>query len=201
MVSIPFVIAHAHLGTDDPQMVHVFAAVGAESRDYESGGTFRRGGMTSGIGAGHGLRPLGARTIHVVRDLTEWSALANGFIDRGAGASAKATQRETIRTDRVVHGTSTATAGRFGAHHFVADAAIAANARAIEPCEVKELAGLHMKADGNGVGRTDGVGRRPATVSAAEILDYVLAGDEDRAVITVAITVVVAILRMERRRG
>ena len=100
-----------------------------------------------------------------------------------------------------MHRTSTATAGRFGAHHFIADVAVAANACTIEPCEVKELAGLHMEADGNGVGGADGVGRRTATVSAAEILDHALAGDEDRAVITVPVTIVVAILRTERRRG
>src|SRR3954454_3743122 len=88
-VMIAVMIGAAHFGADNPQVVHVLAAVGAEYGDYRTWPADRFLRLTSRTGTCAGLRHLRVRTAGGEVDFAQRAADAGGHINRRAGASAK----------------------------------------------------------------------------------------------------------------
>ena len=139
------------------------------------------------------LRQLQLGIVRTLGKLTERAALANGLIDGRAGTSAHAAQRETNRTKRIEHGTTTRTTGAARHSQLVAQPAIGANGRAIEPGLLKVLATLHVESDSDGVWFTLRVGRRTAAVASTEICGEAIARDGEPAIMAIVVAVVITI--------
>jgi hypothetical protein len=95
-------------------VVHVLAAHGTEAGDYESGGTLGAGGVASSTGAHDGLGQLASGIVEALCDFAYGTALAGGFIDGSATATAQATQSEAGRTGGVGYGTAARSSGARG---------------------------------------------------------------------------------------
>ena len=128
-------------------MVHVFAARGTEAGDHETARAFGLRGMSSGIRTHDGLSPLGPGIVDASCTLVKGSAFADGFVDGTAGTPTKTTEREVLGTIGVVDRTPAWTASAACHLALVAEAAIAINARAVEPRGVEELSRLYVEAD------------------------------------------------------
>ena len=90
MIVVVVVIPGAKLGTHDPEVVHVFAAGGAEASDNGTARAFRLGRMSSGIRTHDGLSPLGTSIVDAGCNFVERAAFADSFVDRSAGAATQA---------------------------------------------------------------------------------------------------------------
>jgi hypothetical protein len=128
-------------------MVHVFAARGTEAGDHETARAFSLRGMPSGIRTHDGLSPLGPGIVNASCNLVKGSAFADGFVDGAAGTPTKTAEREVLGTIGVVDRTPAWTASAACHLALVAEAAIAINARAVEPRGVEELSRLYVEAD------------------------------------------------------
>jgi hypothetical protein len=198
----PPLIAALKFRTDDPQVVHVFTAHGAETGGDAAGGALSFAGVSSRLRAHDRLGQFDPGIVIALRDLPHEGAFAGGFVDGGAGASAQADQRATVGTTRIKHRAPAGAAGSGGHSPLVAERSIRTHGSAVEPRGVIELAGLHVEADGDEARIAERVGRRPSAGAAAEIArDAFVRQDEDGAVLvmiavegTIAVTVMIAVL-------
>jgi len=170
-------------------VVHVFSAHGAEAGDHRAGGALGLSGPATGARPRYGLGHLRRRIIRSLCDLSDKTAFANGFIDRGAGASAEAAQGAAIEASSIVNGLATRAAGSCGHPAFVAERAIGAHGSAIEPRLVEVLASLHVKGDGDEAGIALSIRRGAAARASAEVARHAIVGqNKNRTMIVVAVT-------------
>ena len=137
---------------------------------------------------------MGARLRRAFDNVADRRALARCFINGGAGAACEPAHQKARRTVRIMHIAAARTAGASGLFVFLADVAIAAQAGALKPCCVVELSGLDVKTDGYQTELADGIGRRAAAATAAEVThDRLAFYDENPAAVAVMIPVAVPI--------
>ena len=124
-------------------------------------------------------------------------AFADRFIDGGAGASPQSDEDAAAPAVRIPHRTSARAARSFSHPNVVAEIAIGPNVGAVEPGLIKKLASLHMKADSDEARLAERVARRPAAAPTAKVAYKGIARSNVNpvAIVAVAITVMVAILR------
>jgi len=131
-------------------------------------------------------------------------AFTRSFIDGGASASRQPAQNAIVGAVGVVNRTATWASGAFRGSDFIAQGAVGAEARAIQPRLVIVFPGLNMKTHGHEAVFALGIRSGPAPPTTAEIAGNLLTGDENSAPIPVPvmipITIVVAILIAVLRR-
>jgi hypothetical protein len=87
--------------TDEPQVVHVLAAHGAESGDDAARRALTLRGPSARARTHYGLGKFCPRIVVTLSDVTDQAALADGFINGSAGAPTKSAQCEAIRATRI----------------------------------------------------------------------------------------------------
>jgi hypothetical protein len=180
-------------------VVHIFAAVGAESGDDGTARAFSARRTSGCIGTPDGLREFRAHASCSRSDFAERAANADRLIDGGAGASAQTAQYHAARAADVLHRTPARTACALRHPDFVSQIAIAADAGAIEPRRIEELAGLHVESNGNGIFVACGLGSGPAASAASEVDGDALACYADEASVSgITVAILIGLRRGER---
>jgi len=175
-------------------VVHISAAVGAEAGDDGTERAFSARGMSACVRTQDRLGQFRSNAFSSLGNLVERAANADGLIDGGSCASAKAAQYHAERTDGVVYGAPAGTARALGHFDFISEVTIAVNVDAVEPRRIEVLTCLHVESDGDGIFLAPGIARRCAAVAAAEIHGHALARYADEPAVKGAITVTIAIL-------
>jgi hypothetical protein len=192
-------------------VIHPLAAHRTEACDYGAAWAVSFSRMASSIWAHNPLSHRCSRIVATLGDLTQRAAHTDRLIDGGSGAAAQTAQHESVRAERIVHGTSARTAGPAG-HSRLTSRTVMTHVDAIEPRLVEEFTGLHMEADRDRFFAAHCVGRRPAATSATKIDVNGLVRNANQAtpiivtipiliIMTIAVLITIAILAGVLRRG
>jgi hypothetical protein len=201
-MTVPELVAAVNFGAQQPEVVHVLAAVGVEAGYDGAGRALALDWAAAGTRARDLLRYVCRRIVEALSDVKQGTAFACSDVDGSADASSETTKRMSGRAVGVVNGCAATAAGSFGQTAFLAEGSIRTHGGAFEPCLVVIFAGLHVKSDTDKAGITERVGRRPAAAAAAEVARRPFAAhNKDYAtavaiVVTIPVSVAVPILKL-----
>ena len=150
-------------------MIHIFATHGAESGDDCARRTVSFDGPPSGTWPRNRLCQFNSGMGAPFHNLSDETTFANGFIDRGAGASTQAAQDAAFGAAGIIDRPAARAARSLGHPSFVSNVSIGAQAGAIEPRLIEEFPRLHVKTDRNKTGLAERIGRRPSAGAAAKV--------------------------------